>query len=70
MIDLIIDIIFWALPILSIYSFCWAAWKRKNGEFIGSNDYRVYCPRCGARGNSHPDKAKAIEAWNRRADNA
>lgn len=28
MIDLIIDIIFWSFPILSIYSFCWAAWQK------------------------------------------
>lgn len=32
-----------------------------NGNFTGSNDYRVYCQRCGARGSASPIKEKAIK---------
>ena len=42
-------------------------YMRSNGNFIGSNDYRVYCQRCGARGSASPIKEKAINLWNERS---
>jgi len=42
-------------------------WKHSKGDFVGSNDYRVHCENCGARGRSATTKEKAVEAWNRRS---
>lgn len=48
------------------YEDAFVEYKHNKGDFIGTNDYRVYCPRCGARGKSNPNKEKAFELWNKR----
>lgn len=37
---------------------------------MGDKKYAVCCNTCGARGGRKPDKKRAIEAWNRRGENA
>lgn len=36
---------------------------------IGDKKYAMCCNTCGARGGRKPDKKRATEEWNRRANN-
>ena len=38
-------------------------------DFLFGELYAIECDFCGARQHSWKDKAKAIEAWNKRSDN-
>lgn len=40
------------------------------GWVIEDDVYGVNCDRCGANGGYHDDRVEAIEAWNRRAEDA
>lgn len=44
----------------------WVAENRMDDLFIG---YNVHCNGCGVETNYTKDKDKAIESWNRRAEN-